>query len=60
MHRLGVIVIYAGICIHQKEYRENLVATPLRKLLVPDTLFYLWSVSRHSDAICYGLFAVEC
>jgi hypothetical protein len=60
MRRLGVIIIYAGICIHKKEFRENLAATPLRELLVHDTLFYEWSVSRHSDAIGYGLVAVEC
>jgi len=60
MHRLGVIIIYAGICIHKKEFRENLTATPLRELLVHYALFYEWSISRHIDATGYGLVAVEC
>jgi len=34
-----VITIYAGIWIHTKESRENLADTPLRELIVRDTLF---------------------
>jgi len=60
MHRLGVIITYAGIWIHTKEFGENLADTPLRELLVHDTLFYEWSVSRHSDATGYDFVADEC
>jgi len=38
MHRLGVIIIYAVIRIHMKEFTENLADTPLRELLVHDDL----------------------
>ena len=55
-----MIIIYAGIWIHAKEFRENLADALFPQLLACDTVCHEWSASRHSDATGYGLVAVEC